>query len=131
MATDKKKIEKAYTVMYIKNDNLECAMINKLNMEINSIDEDDMKDFIKIPVEAKHTLSWANGFELERAFFNNSTNICTKMEKAATETTEGAREALTTPLQNYVNKILSESTKVIITCQKRIFKNGQGHNLVD
>ena len=31
----------------VTNDDLEYAIINKLNMEINSINEDDMKEFIK------------------------------------------------------------------------------------
>ena len=43
MATTKKKIERAYTAKDIENDNLECAMINKLNMEINSMYEDDIR----------------------------------------------------------------------------------------
>ena len=47
--------------------------------------------------------------EFERAFFNNSTNLCTDMEKAAIEATEGATEALSTSLQNYVNKICNEA----------------------
>ena len=64
MATAKKKIERDYTVKDIENDNLECAMINKLNMEINSIDEEDMKNIIKIPAGAKHALSWAKGVKL-------------------------------------------------------------------
>ena len=59
-------------------------------MEIKSIDEEDMKDFIKIPARAKHALSWAKIYELERAFFNHSTNLCTVLEKAGTEATEGA-----------------------------------------
>ena len=61
------------------------------------------------------------GVELERAFFNNSTNLCTEMEKAATEATEVALEALTPPLQNYVNKL---SIKVISTHLTRIFQIG-------
>ena len=56
----------SFTLVSINN--LECVMVNKLNMEINSMDEEDMKDFIKIPAGAKHALSWAKGVELERAF---------------------------------------------------------------
>ena len=33
-ANQKKKIERAYTVKDIASDDLECAMINKLNMEL-------------------------------------------------------------------------------------------------
>ena len=62
--TTNKKIERAYIVKDIENDNLECAMISKLNMEINSIDEKDMKDFIKILAGAKHALSWARELNL-------------------------------------------------------------------
>ena len=50
----KKKIERAYTAKDIESDDLECAMINKLNMEINSIDEEDMKELIKLPAGPKH-----------------------------------------------------------------------------
>ena len=57
MATAKKKIEGAYSMKDIHDDNLECAMISNLNIEINSIDEEDMKYFIKIPAAAKHALS--------------------------------------------------------------------------
>ena len=40
MATtrQKKKIERAYTVKDIESDDLECAMISKLNMDLYSID---------------------------------------------------------------------------------------------
>ena len=111
MATAEKKIERAFTAKDNENHDLEFAMINKLNMEINSIDEDDMKGFIKLPAGPKHAQSWAKGVELERAFFNNSTSICIEIGKAATEATEGATEAVTTPLQNYVKKICSETYK--------------------
>ena len=57
------------------------------------------------------SLSWVKGVELDRAFFNNSTNICTEMEKAATEATEGATEAFTAPLHNSVNKVYSKTYK--------------------
>ena len=36
-ATTKKKIERAYTVKDIESDDLECVMINKLNMDIYSM----------------------------------------------------------------------------------------------
>ena len=47
-ANPKKNIERAYTVKDIESDDLECAMISKLNMYIYSIDESDMSDCIKI-----------------------------------------------------------------------------------
>ena len=36
-AAQKKKNERAYTVKDIESDDLECAMINKLNMDIYSM----------------------------------------------------------------------------------------------
>ena len=57
----KKKIERAYTAKDIESDYLDCAMINKLNMDINSIDENDMSDYIKVPVGAQLHQSWAQG----------------------------------------------------------------------
>ena len=71
----------------------------------------NIKDFIKIPAGAQHALSWAKGVELERAFFNHSTDLCTALEKAVTESTEGATEALTKRLQDIVNKVCSDTFK--------------------
>ena len=68
-----------------------------------------MKGFIKIPVGAKHSPSWAKGVVLDKAFFNHSTDLCTELEKAATEVAEGTTEALTTPLQDYVNKFCRDT----------------------
>ena len=48
-ARPKNKIERAYTVKDIESDDLECTMISKLNMDIYSIDENDMPNRIKIP----------------------------------------------------------------------------------
>ena len=48
-ARQKRKIERAYTVKDIESDDLDCAMISKLNMDICSIDEGDMSDCINIP----------------------------------------------------------------------------------
>ena len=66
-----------------------------------------MQNFIKIPVGAKHSPSWAKGVELERVFFQDSTDLCTEIEKEATDAAEGATESLTTP----VNKICKETYK--------------------
>ena len=41
-ARQKMKIERAYTAKDIESDDLECAMISKLNMDIYWIDENDM-----------------------------------------------------------------------------------------
>jgi len=66
-AVQKKKIERAYTVKNIESDDLEYVMINKLNIDIYSIDENDMSDCVKIPVGAQLHQSWAKGAELEKA----------------------------------------------------------------
>ena len=57
-AKPKNKIERAYTEKDIESDDLECAMISKLNMDIYSIDENDMPNRIKIPDGAKPHQSW-------------------------------------------------------------------------
>ena len=49
-ARPKNKIERAYTVKDIKSDDLECAIIGKVNMDIYSINENDISDIIKIPL---------------------------------------------------------------------------------
>ena len=38
------------TAKAIESEDLEYAMIIKLNMDINSIDDNDKSDFIKVPV---------------------------------------------------------------------------------
>ena len=53
MATAKKKIERVYTAKDIESNDLEYAKINKLNMEINSIDEDDIKNLSNSHPEQK------------------------------------------------------------------------------
>ena len=63
-----KKIERAFSAKDIESDDLECAMINKLNMDISSIDENDMSEYIKVPVGAQLHQSWAKGAELEETF---------------------------------------------------------------
>ena len=66
VARQKNKIERAYTAKDIESDDLQCAMISKLNMDIYSIDENDMPNRIKIPDGAKPHQSWARGAELEK-----------------------------------------------------------------
>ena len=116
----KKKIERANTAKDIESNDLEFAMINKLNMDTNSICENDMSDYIKVPVEAQIHQSWAKGAELEKAFSKHSASLSAEIEKAATEAKEGATEALTTPLQNYVANVCSDNTR---TLQKSLFQN--------
>ena len=65
-ARPKNKIERAYTVKDIESDDLECAMISKLNMDIYSINENEMENCIVIPDGVKPHQSWAKGAELER-----------------------------------------------------------------
>ena len=48
-ARQKKKIERAYTVKDSESNDLVCDMISKLNMDIYSIDENDMSNRIKVP----------------------------------------------------------------------------------
>ena len=74
-AVQKKKIERAYTVKNIESDDLEYVMINKLNIDIYSIDENDMSDGIKFPVGAKLHPSWSKGAELEKAFSKHSETV--------------------------------------------------------
>ena len=108
-ARQKNKIERAYTAKDIESDDLECAMISKLNMDIYSIDENDMPNCIKIPDGAKPHQSWARGAELERAFSKHSVTLSTDIEKVASEAKEGNQEALTNPLQKYVASVCTET----------------------
>ena len=106
-AIQKKKIERAYAVKDIESNDLECAMISNLNMDIFSIDENDMSDCIKIPVGAQQ--SWAKGAELEKAFSKWSVTLSAEIEKVATEAKEGTQEAFTNPLQKYVTSVCNET----------------------
>ena len=77
----KRKFERAYTVKDIESDDLECVMINRLNMDIYSIDDSDMSDRIKVPVGAQLDQSWAKGAELEKAFSKHSVTPSAEIEK--------------------------------------------------
>ena len=51
------------------------------------------------------------GIELEKSLLKNSSQICTDFDKVALEATEGVTEAVTEPLQKYVNLVCSEIYK--------------------
>ena len=68
-----KKIERAYIVKDINFDDLGCAMVTL-------IDENYMKEFIKLPAGAKHSQTWAKGVELEKAYLKNSSKLCSDFE---------------------------------------------------
>ena len=46
---------------------------------------------------------------MEKAFSKHSATLSAEIEKAATEAKEGAKEALTKPLQNYVANVCSDT----------------------
>ena len=108
-ARPKNKIERAYTVKDIESDDLECAMIRKLNMDIYSIDENEMENRIVTPDGAKPHQSWAKGAELEKAFLTHSVTLASDIEKVVSEAKEGNEEALTSPLQKYVTSVFTET----------------------
>ena len=56
----------------IKSDALDCALINKLGTDINSIDESQIKNPIKIPAYTKPTNFFDMVLELERSLFNKN-----------------------------------------------------------
>ena len=106
-ATTKKKIERAYTPKDLESENLECILSHQLNKDIYSIDDGDLgdKDNITVPVGAQLNQSWAKGTELERAFSKHSATLSSEFEKVVTEAKEGTQEALTVPLQKYINDV--------------------------
>ena len=55
MATSN-KIERAWTSQDVRS--LDCAMISKLGSDINSIDECDIQNPNKLPLEVKPTNFW-------------------------------------------------------------------------
>ena len=53
-ARPKNKIERAYTVKDIESDDLECTTISKLNMDIYTIDENEMETVSWYQMESIH-----------------------------------------------------------------------------
>ena len=64
------KNERAWTPQDVKA--LECAMINKLEIGIASIDQAEIPNPNKLPLEAKPTNFWGQRLELEKSIFKNS-----------------------------------------------------------
>ena len=63
------KNECAWTPQDVKA--LECAMINKLEIGITSIDQAEIPNPNKLPLEAKPTDFWRRKLELEKSVFIN------------------------------------------------------------
>ena len=110
-ATTKKKIERAYTPKDLESENLECILSHQMNKDIYSIDDGDLsdKDNITVPVGAQLKQSWAKGTELERAFSSLSATLSAEFVKVVTEAKEGTQEALTAPLQKYINDVCNST----------------------
>ena len=114
-------------------------MINRLNIDIYSIDDSDMSDSIKVTVGAQLDQSWAKGAELEKALSKNSVTLSAEIEKVVIEAKEGTQEALTNPLQKYITSVCSETyqnmpdgatTEWFVLTKGQITENCQGSNLV-
>ena len=71
------KIERAWTSQNVKA--LECAMISKLGSDINSIDEADIQNINKVPLEVKLTESWGRRIDLEKSIFKIQTSWSKKL----------------------------------------------------
>ena len=59
------KNERAWTPQDVTE--LDCAMIDKLGTDINSIDQADILNPNKLPLEAKPTDFWGRTLELEKS----------------------------------------------------------------
>ena len=79
--------------------------------QIFSVDDGDLsdKDNITIPVGAQLNQSWAKGTELKRAFSSLSAALSAEFVKVVTEAKEGTQEALTIPLQKYINDVCNST----------------------
>ena len=66
-------------------------MISKLNMDIYSINENEMKNCIEIPDRAKPHQSWAKRAELEKAFSKHSVTLSAEIVEVASEAKEVLR----------------------------------------
>ena len=71
------KNERAWTPQDVKA--LECAMINKLEIGITSIDQAEIPNPNKLPLEAKPTDFWGRKLELEKSIFINSSILVKEM----------------------------------------------------
>ena len=110
MATNtKNKIERAYTPKDIESNDFECILTHQMNQDIFSIDDGDISDKITVPVGAQQSQYWARGNELERAFSSNSAALSSEFVKVVTEAKEGTQEALTAPLQKYINDVCNST----------------------
>ena len=102
------KIERAWTPQDVKA--LDCAMINKLEIGITSINQDDIPNPNKLPLEAKPTDFWGRKLELKKSVFINSSilvkEIVTKIENAKENED---KEVLIVVLKQHVETICKET----------------------
>ena len=89
---------------------LECAMISKLGTDINSIDQADIQNPNKLPLEAKPTDFWGRRLNLEKSIFKNSNilvkEIVTKIQNAKEN---DDKEVKITVLKQHTEKICKET----------------------
>ena len=101
--------EPAWTPQDVKA--LDCAMINKLEIGITSIDKDEIPNPNKLPLDAKPTDFWGRKLELEKSIFINS-SILTKEMVAKVENAkenddkEGLNTVLKQPMYTICKKNL-------------------------
>ena len=68
--------ERAWTPQDVKS--LDCAMLNKLEIGITSIDQAEIPNPSKLPLEAKPTDFWVRKLESEKSIFINSSILVKK-----------------------------------------------------
>ena len=102
------KNERAWTPQDVKA--LECAMINKLEIGITSIDQAQIPNPNKLPLEAKPTDFWGRKLELEKSIFINSSILVKEMVAKVENAKENDdKEVLIAVLKQHTDTICKET----------------------
>ena len=102
------KNEHAWTPLDVKA--LEYAMINKLEIGITSIDQAQIPNPNKLPLEAKPTDFWGRKLELEKSIFINSSILVKEMVAKVENAKENDdKEVPLTVLKQHTDTICKET----------------------
>ena len=110
------KIERAWTPKDVKA--FDCAMISKLGSDINSIDEGDIRNPNKLPLEANPTSFLGCRLKLEKSIFKNSSilvkEFVNKIENAK-ESNHKENNGENPSLPEWVTVANSQMTETLLT----------------
>ena len=118
-----KKKKKVRKIWFQDVKALEYAMINKLEIGITSIDQAEIPNPNKLPLEAKPTDFWGRKLELEKSVFINSSILVKEMVTKVENAKENDdKEVLIAVLKQHIDTICKETFLV---------NNGNNQSLPD